>query len=228
MTNEANNNCGHRRRIKDKFLKDRLAENFLDYEVLELALFYAIPRRDVKPLAKNLMEKFKKISELINADKDKVLSVTGPNDSVYILLKLMREITKRSLKEEIAKKNVISSWTALINYLRFAMSFKNVEQLRVLFLNKSNELIADEVLSNGTIDQTLIYPREVVKKSLYYSASAIILVHNHPSGSSRPSKSDIEMTRSVIAVCKAVDIEVHDHIIICKSDFYSFKKNLLI
>jgi DNA repair protein RadC len=219
---------GHRKRVKKKFLNMESTTNFEDYELIELTLFHAAPRKDVKPLAKNLLEKFKNISNLINADKEKLLEVNGSNENVYLLFKLIKEITKRALKEDITQKNVLSSWNELINYLKIAMGNDNVEQFRILFLNKKNVLIADDVLTKGTIDQTPIYPREVVKKALFYGASAIILVHNHPSGNPKPSAADIEMTQKVIAVCDAVNVVVHDHVIVCKDDFFSFKTNSLI
>ena len=233
MKNETNNNneqphyVGHRRRLKDKFLKHPPA-SVSDYELLELILFQAIPRRDVKPLAKRLLKIFGNFSNLVHADRDKLLLVDEVTESVFLQFGIVREILRRTLFDEIIDKNVISSWGSLLEYLHFNMGFLKVEQFRVLFLNKKNALIADEIMATGTIDQTPVYPREIVKKSLFHEAGAIILVHNHPSGNTTPSTADIDLTTQIVNACKTVNVAVHDHVIIGGGDYYSFKSNMLL
>lgn len=218
---------GHRKRVKDRFISAG-ATKFSDYELLELILFSVIPRRDVKPLAKKLLEKFKSLANLINIDKDRLLSVNGANENLYINFAIIRELINRVLKQKIINKNIIASWGALVDYLKVTMSTMQLEQFRVLFLNKKNILISDEVLSQGTIDQAAIYPREIIKRALFNEASAIILVHNHPSGSAEPSKADIDTTNKIVETCRSVNIMVHDHVIIGNNEYYSFKSNMLL
>ena len=218
---------GHRKRLKDKFLQTSPC-NFNDYELLELVLFQAIPRRDVKIIAKKLLSRFSDINHLVNADKDKVLSVEGVTETVYLQLRIIREMLNRIFKEKVGSKNIISSWSSLLEYLKFNMGCLKIEQFRVLFLNKKNILIADEVMATGTIDQTPVYPREIVKKALFHEAGAIILVHNHPSGNPKPSNSDIDLTTRIINACNTISVSVHDHVIIGGNEYYSFKSNMLI
>jgi len=218
---------GHRLRLKQKLL--RITEGLADYELLEVLLFSAIPRKDVKPLAKHLLEHFGDLSNLINADKEKLLLVEGMNENICCSLYLVKELIRRILKHKIIKQNVISSsWDALLDYLKSSMSSLKIEQFRILFLNKKNVLIAEETIGIGTIDQAPVYPREIVKRALFNEAGAIILVHNHPSGSPKPSKSDIELTSKIVETCNSVNISVHDHVIIAGNDYYSFKSNMLI
>lgn len=223
---------GHRQRLKEKFLDSYTtrgsAEHFPDYEILEIILFAALPRKDVKPLAKLLLQTFNNFGELINASQNKILEVSGATTSVYLHLKIIKEIMHRTMYNKVVNRNVISSWSCLVEYLQNTIGYENIEQFRILFLNKRNILIADELQAKGTIDQTPLYPREVVKRALFYEASAIILVHNHPSGNPKPSKADIELTQRVQSACNSIGIVVHDHIIICKNDFYSFKSNSMI
>jgi DNA repair protein RadC len=218
---------GHRKRLKEKFLSND-AKSLQDYEILELLLFQAIPRRDVKPLAKKLINQFGNITQLIAADKEKILAIPGTNENVFLNLQIIRELIGRVLADQVIKKHVISSWAALLDYLKFKMSNLKLEQFRVLFLNKKNMLIADEVMATGTIDQTPVYPREIVKKALYHEAGAIILVHNHPSGNAKPSNSDIDLTTQIVNACNTISVTVHDHVIIGNNEYYSFKSNLLL
>lgn len=218
---------GHRKRLKDKFLSapDALG----DYELLELLLFQSIPRRDVKPLAKELLQKLGGLNQVINAELPRILEIAGSgNNNIFTNFQIIKQLISRVLKEQIINKNAISSWSDLLNYLKFNMGNLKLEQFRVLFLNKKNVVIADEVMSNGTIDQTSVYPREVIKRSLYHEAGAIILIHNHPSGSSKPSQADIELTNKIVESCKAINVTVHDHVVISSSEFYSFKSNMLL
>lgn len=218
---------GHRKRLKEKFLNsDPSSVN--DYELLELLLFQAVPRRDVKPLAKELLQKFGNFNQLINAEKDKIFAVDEAKEPTYLQLRLLKELLNRIFQSEVKEKNIISSWSALLDYLKFNMGCLKIEQFRVLFLNKKNILIADEVVATGTIDQTPVYPREIVKKSLFHEAGAIILVHNNPSGNTKPSKSDIDLTTQIINACNMINVTVHDHVIISSDNYYSFKSNMLL
>lgn len=226
MDENTPHHIGHRQRLKQRIINS--AEHLADYELLELVLFFAIPRKDVKPLAKELMKKFGDFSSLLNSNKDQLLSVKGTNENLYINFIILRELINRTLKQKIINQNIISSWTLLIDYLKTAMGGLQLEQFRVLFLNKKNILLADEVLSQGTIDQATIYPREIVKRALFNEASAIILVHNHPSGVSKPSNTDIDLTNRIVATCASMNIVVHDHVIIAGNEYFSFKSNMLL
>ncbi len=225
---------GHRERLRTRFVEagpDALA----DYELVELLLFFSIWRRDTKPVAKQLLERFGGIGGLLAADAERfrdieALTSGGEEDLKFtvVLLKAIHIIMQRALKEQLMDRPVIGSWTVLIEYLQLAMTHEPAEHFRILFLDKKNILIKDEVQSRGTVDHTPLYPREVVKRALELAASAIIMVHNHPSGDPTPSKPDIEMTRQVIAGLTAVNITVHDHIIVGKNRHTSFKASGLI
>ena len=218
---------GHRKRQKEKFLNN-LPSSFSDYELIELMLFQSIPRKDVKPLAKELLNKFGNLNNLVNSNQENLSEVKGTNQSVFMNLKIIKELINRVLANQVLKQNVIGSWSALLEYLKFNMSNLRLEQFRVLFLNKKNILIADEIMATGTIDQTPVYPREIIKRILTHEAGAIILVHNHPSGNTKPSNSDIDLTTQIVNACKTVNVSVHDHVIIGKGEFYSFKTNMLL
>ena len=218
---------GHRKRQKDKFLKNH-PSSFSDYELVELMLFQSIPRKDVKPLAKELLNKFGNLNNLVNSNKENLSEVEGTNQSIFLNLQVIKELINRVLASQVINQNVIGSWGALLEYLKFNMSNLRLEQFRVLFLNKKNALIADEIMATGTIDQTPVYPREIIKRVLVHDAGAIILVHNHPSGNSKPSNSDIDLTAQIVNACKTVNVSVHDHVIIGKGEYYSFKTNMLL
>lgn len=218
---------GHRKRLKDKFLNTH-SDSFTDYEILELILFQAIPRRDVKPIAKEMINKIGNLDNILHSNPNKLDDIKGVSDNVRVCLKLMKEVLNRVLQEKVIKQNVISSWGDVLNYLKFAMGNLKTEEFRILFLNKQNTLIADEIMSHGTIDQTIAYPREIIKRALFHEAGALILVHNHPSGSTKPSRSDIDLTNEIVSGCKAVNVTVHDHVIVTKNQFYSFKSNMLL
>lgn len=218
---------GHRKRLKEKFLKSDQSA-FSDYELLELLLFQSTPRKDVKPLAKKMLQEFGDFNHLINADSTRILALDDATESSFLQLKLLRELISRIFHSKVKNTNIISSWSALLDYLKFNMGCLKLEQFRVLFLNKKNMLIADEVMATGTIDQTPVYPREIVKKALFYEAGAIILVHNHPSGNSNPSNSDIDLTAQIVNACSTINVSVHDHVIIGNGNYYSFKSNLLL
>lgn len=218
---------GHRKRQKDKFLKSP-PNSFSDYELIELMLFQSIPRKDVKPLAKELLNKFGNLNNLINTSREKLSEVKGVNQNFFISLQIIKELMNRVLINQVMNQNVIGSWGALLEYLKFNMGNLQVEQFRVLFLNKKNSLMADEIMATGTIDQTPVYPREIIKRILVHEAGAIILVHNHPSGSAKPSSSDIELTAQIVNACRVVNVSVHDHVIIGRGEYYSFKTNMLL
>ena len=196
--------------------------------MLELILFRSIPRADVKPLAKALIARFGSFGEVIAAPPGLLREVKGVGDSIVTDLKLIGAAAERITRGEVAGRPVLSSWKAVLDHCRTAMAFAEQEQFRVLFLDKKNQLILDEVQARGTVDHTPVYPREVVKRALEVSASAIVLVHNHPSGDPTPSKADISMTRTIMEVAKPLGIEVHDHIIVGKSGHASLKGMRLI
>jgi DNA repair protein RadC len=219
---EPDHRLGHRERLRDRF-RTSGHEALADYELLELLLFRSIPRTDTKPLAKALLKRFHSIAGVLAAPESLLKEVPGVGDSVAFDLKAVFAISQRSLKTEITGKEVLSSWTKVIDYCKAAMAHENREQFRILFLDKKNALIADEVQQTGTVDHTPVYPREVVKRALELAATAVILVHNHPSGDPTPSRADIEMTRQVVETAKPLGIAVHDHIIIGRDGHASLK-----
>lgn len=194
-----------------------------DYEIMELVLFAAIPRRDVKPLAKKLIAHFGSFAEAIAAPIERMMEVDGVGESVATHLKIVEAAALRLSKTKLLGKPALSSWSALIDYCAAAMARNPNEEFRILFLDRKNILIADEVQNKGTVDHTPVYPREIVKRALELGASAIILVHNHPSGDPTPSRADIEMTRQITDAAKALHVAVHDHIVIGRSGHASFK-----
>jgi DNA repair protein RadC len=199
-----------------------------DYELLELLLFRALLRRDVKPLAKNLLAKFGSFAEVIAAPEARLAEVKGVGAAAITELKVVQAAANRLLRGAVKKRPVLSSWSSVLDYCRSAQGFADREQFRVLFLDKRNQLVADELQQIGTVDHTPVYPREVIKRALELSASAIILVHNHPSGDPTPSQADIAMTQQIIAVANPLGIAVHDHIIVGKDGHASLKGLRLI
>jgi DNA repair protein RadC len=218
---------GHRERLRERFLKGG-SDALADYELLELVLFRAIARRDLKPLAKELIKQFGSFAEAVSAPIERLKSIKGLGDAAITELKLVEAAAHQLARGQIKDRRVLSSWSNVLDYCRTAMAFAGKEQLRVLFLDKRNQLIADELQQEGTVDHTPVYPREVVKRALELSATAIILVHNHPSGDPTPSRADIEMTRVIVEVAKPLGISVHDHIIVGKEGHASFKGLKLI
>ncbi len=212
---------GHRERLRDRFIAN--PDALPDYEVLELLLATAIPRRDVKPIAKSLIERYGNFAEVITAPYDHLLRAEGLGPASAAVLKVVQEAALRLTRLEIIDRPVISSWDQLLDYCNAAMGRLPTEQFRLLFLDRKNVLIADELQQKGTVDHTPLYPREVVKRSLELNASAIIMVHNHPSGDPTPSKADIEMTRAVRDALKGVSIVLHDHLVIGRKGHTSFK-----
>jgi DNA repair protein RadC len=218
---------GHRARLRQRFL-DAGSEAVSDYELLELILFRAIPQRDVKPLAKELLETFGSFAEVIAAPHHRLGEFKGLGEAAITELKIVQAAASRLVRGTVNKRAVLSSWASVLDYCRTAQAFEEKEQFRILFLDKRNGLIADEVQSSGTVDHTPVYPREVVKRALELSATAIILVHNHPGGDPTPSRADIEMTRVIIDVAKPLGITVHDHIIVGKDGHASLRGLKLI
>ncbi len=218
---------GHRDRLRQRF-RDGGDAALADYELLELLLFRLIPRRDTKPVAKALLDRFGSLAEVVGAPVHLLKETRGVGESVAVDLKLVGAIAHRSLKSTLKNRQVLGSWSSVIDYCRAAMAFEPREQFRILFLDKRNQLIADEVQQTGTVDHTPVYPREVVRRALELSATALILVHNHPSGDPTPSRADIDMTATIIATAKPLGISVHDHIIIGKNGHASLKGLRLI
>lgn len=213
---------GHRQRLRERFLAG--GEGALpDYELLELFLFFAIPQRDTKPLAKALIARFGSFADVIAAPAERLMEVDGIKEGTVTALKIVEAAALRLARTKIIGRPALSSWEALLDYCAAAMGRAQTEEFRVLFLDRKNVLLADEVHQRGTVDHTPVYPREVVKRALELGASALILVHNHPSGDPTPSKADIMMTREIAAAAKALKIEVHDHLVIGKGKHASFK-----
>ena len=218
---------GHRERLRERFSRGG-ADAMPDYELLELLLFRTIARRDTKPIAKALITKFGTFGDVLAAPDTRLKEVDGIGDKVILELKLVQAAALRMARNTVLSKPALSSWTALIEYCTAAMAYDDREQFRLLFLDRKNVLIADEVQQRGTVDHTPVYPREVIKRALDLSASAIILVHNHPSGDPTPSQADIDMTRQIVDAAAKLTITVHDHIIIGRTGHASFRAMKLI
>jgi DNA repair protein RadC len=195
---------------------------------MEMVLFRALPRRDVKPLAKSLIAKFGSFAEAVHAPAGRLREGDGLGEATITELKLIAAAASRIAKGPLKQRTMLSSWQAVIDYCRTSMAFADKEQFRVLFLDKRNALIADEVQQTGTVDHTPVYPREVIKRALELSATAVLLVHNHPSGDPSPSQADIQMTRAIVDIAAPLGIAVHDHIIVGKNGHASLKGLKLI
>src|ERR1700694_1412265 len=224
---EAPHYHGHRERLRDRF-HGAGPDALSDDELLEMVLFSARSRGDVKPLAKTLIKKFGSFAEVIHAPEARLREVDGIGDKTITQIKLIAAAASRIAKGQLRQRTLLSSWNDVIEYCRTCMAFADKEQFRILFLDKRNQLIADELQQTGTVDHTPVYPREVVKRALELSATAVILVHNHPSGDPTPSRADIQMTQSIIEVARPLGISVHDHIIVGKEGHVSFKGLRLI
>ena len=218
---------GHRERLRDRFMTGG-ANAVPDYELLEMVLFRAVTRGDTKPLAKTLIARFGSFAEVISAPANLLMEVKGVGPAVVTELKLIRAAALRLAKGEIVNRPVLGTWQSILDYCRAAMAFEDIEQFRILFLDKKNQLITDEVQQQGTVDHTPVYTREVMKRALELAASAIILVHNHPSGDPTPSLADIDMTKKIIQAGEKLNILVHDHIIIGRKGHVSFRSLTLI
>ncbi|MEM8587304.1 MAG: DNA repair protein RadC [Pseudomonadota bacterium] len=213
---------GHRDRLRQRFLNAG-PDGLADYELLELLLFGAIPRRDVKPLAKQLLTEFGGFAGVLAADPAQLEQRGGLGPSAVVALKAVQAAAERMLRQQVTQRPILGGWEQLMAYLRLAMQDQSTEQVRLLFLDKKNALIADEVMQQGTVDQAPVYPREVVKRVLELGATAIILVHNHPSGDPKPSDADIAMTHQIALALSSVDVVIHDHVIIGRAGQASFR-----
>jgi len=212
---------GHRERLRKRF-RDAGADALPDYEMTELVLFRAVPRRDTKPLAKAILARFGTFAEAMSAPDELLKEVPGLSVAAITEIKLVRAAALRLVRGEVLERSVLASWSQVLDYCRASMGFEPKEQLRILFLDKRNQIIADVVQQEGTVDHTPVYVREVVKRALELSATAIVLVHNYPSGDPTPSRADIEMTKQIVQSAKNLGIVVHDHIIVGKQGHASF------
>lgn len=219
--------AGHRQRLRDRFVNAG-TDALQDYELLELLLFMAIPRRDVKELAKTLLSTFGSLPELMSASHHALTQIDGISENVATAIKTVTAIAERMMKQEFMHKPILNNWTRLMDYCHMTMAHEKKEHFRILFMNKKNELIADEIQGSGTVDHTPAYPREIMKRSLELGATAIILMHNHPSGDPKPSQADIDMTNAIIAAAKPFEITIHDHIVIARNGYTSFRNEGLI
>lgn len=217
----------HRKRLRQRFLAGG-ADALPDYELLELLLTLAIPQKDVKPLAKTLIARFGSFNQVLTASPEALQEVDGIKEAAATALKVIQAAAQRLARQEVMNRPVLASWDKLLDYCHITLAHRDIEQFHLLFLDRKNVLIADEAQQRGTVDHTPVYPREVVKRALELNATAIIMVHNHPSGDPTPSRADIEMTKLVRDAAKAVGITLHDHLVIGKKGHASFKSmNLL-
>ena len=218
---------GHRERLWQRF-DEAGADALPDYELLELLLTRALPRRDVKPLAKRLLERFGSIGAVLGAERAALEKVDGAGPVVARMIKLTEALGVRALQESVAGRPVIGSWQAVLDYCTARLAHRKTEHFRVLFLDNRNALIADEEQQQGTIDHVVLYPREVIKRALEHGASAIILVHNHPSGDPSPSRADVELTKEIAKAGSPMGVKVHDHLVIGRSRHVSFRETGLL
>jgi DNA repair protein RadC len=219
---EADDLAGHRERLRARFTAGG-ADALPDYELLELLLFRSLPRRDVKPIAKRMIVRFGSFAEVLSAPVERLVEVDGIGESTAIDIRIAAAAAQRLTKGSVSKRQVLASWASVIEYCRAAMAFAEREEFRILFLDKRNQLIADEVQQRGTVDHTPVYPREIVRRALELSATALVLVHNHPSGDPTPSQADIRMTHDIIAISKPLGITIHDHVIVGRNGHASLK-----
>ena len=217
----------HRKRLRERFVNGG-ADAMPDYELLELVLFRAIPRQDVKPLARKLIETFGDFNAVVSTGAAQLMDVDGIGEAVVVELKIIEAAAHRLSRARVIGKHVLSSWQALLEYCQATLAHKKSEEFHVLFLDRKNHLIQDDCLGRGTVDHVPVYPREIIKRALELDASALILVHNHPSGDPTPSTQDIEMTERIVLAATAVGISVHDHLVIGKSNEVSFRSEGLI
>lgn len=218
---------GHRARLRERFLNAG-PDALQDYELLELLLFMAIPRRDVKPLAKSMLAKFGSLPALMAATATELSTIEGISENTAIAIKTVTALGARAMKQDLMRRPLLNSWARLMDYCHATMAHEKKEHFRILFLNKKNELIADEIQGSGTVDHTPAYPREIMKRALELGATAMILMHNHPSGDPKPSQADIDMTHAIIRAGLPFNITIHDHVIIARGGQTSFRNEGLI
>lgn len=218
---------GHRARMRDKLLKSK-KNSLPDYEILEMLLFTVNLRGDTKPLAKELIAKFGNLARVISADPIEISKIKGMGESAFAILRIVQEAATRLIKEDITEKPIIASWKSLLDYCRATQGHLKTEQFRILYLNTKHMLIHEDLQEIGTIDHAQIYPREIMKRALDLGAASLILVHNHPSGDTNPSDADKKLTKEMVQILAACNIELHDHIIISHKSHFSFRSNGLL
>ncbi len=218
---------GHRKRIKEKYRINGL-NGWLDYEILELALSYSIPRKDTKSIAKELLSKFKTINRVLDADKEKLMEVTGISEHSALFLKFLKDISIIYMSKELFNKDLITCPDDVYNYLKISLKGMPDEELKAIFLNNRNFLLAIETIQKGTVNQSVIYPRKIVERALYNHSINVIIAHNHPGGSLEPSVEDIKVTENIKNALKTIDVGLLDHIIIGGNNYFSFKENRLL
>lgn len=222
LTSAEDDKKGHRTRMRERVLNHG-ASSLADYEVLEMLLYAASTRGDTKPLAKRLIKKFGSLSKVMSASPEQITQVDKAGEAVVATLKIAEILGERLLRSRVEKRNVMSSWQALLEYCQGVMGRREIEHFRILFLNNKNHLISDEIQQSGTVNHTAVYPREVVKRALEIGATSLILVHNHPSGDTTPSKADIDMTAEIMSAAAALNIRIHDHLIVSATENTSLK-----
>ena len=215
---------GHRQRIKEKYEKSGI-DGWLDYEVLELALSYAIPRKDTKPIAKELLSRFKTINGVLDSDRKELRTVTGISEHMALFLKLLKDVAILYMENGIHNRDLLSSPQVVYDYLKASLKGAVDEEFKMLFLDSRNQLIAVETFKIGTVNRSVVYPRKVVERALYNHAVGVIIAHNHPAGTLQPSQDDRGVTKAIKEALKTVDITLLDHIIIGNNDYYSFRNN---
>jgi len=220
-------NIGHRARTRERLLSSKSGA-MPDYEIMELLLCMALPRRDTKTLAKILIDKYGSFAKVISAEDESLLAIHGMGSSALACFRLIKEGAVRLTKEEFSDKPVLSSWQSLLHYCRALIGHAKKEMFLVFYLNNQNELIDEDLQDYGTVDQVSVYPREITKRALFLNASAIILVHNHPSGKTKASKADIDITKQIMAALVPFKIRIHDHVIVSDKSFFSFKSEGLL
>ncbi len=213
---------GHRERLRERF-RDGGPEAVPDYELLEMVLFRASSRIDTKPLAKTLLARFKSFNEVINASPERLREVPGIGQRAIDELKIVRAAALRMMQSQLMGRPVLATWTSVLDYCKAAQAYDDIERFRILFLDKRNQLIADEVQQQGTVDHTPVYVREVIKRALELGATALVLVHNHPSGDPSPSRADIDMTKAIVDAARPLGVTIHDHVIVGRSGHTSLK-----
>jgi len=214
---------GHRKRMKGKYRKGGF-KGWLDYEILEFVLFYAIPRKDTKPIAKELLKRFKTIKGVLNADKKELKKISGISEHVSVFLNFLKDITVRYMEGGLYKKDLLSSPDLVFNYLKASSNVID-EEFKAIFLNSRNRLLAIETIQKGTVNKSAVYPRKIVERALYNHAVGVIVAHNHPGGGLRPSADDYNITKALRLALKTVDISLLDHIIIGGDGYFSFREN---
>ena len=214
---------GHRPRLRAKFEREGV-DALHEYELLELYLFNSIPQKDVKPIAKDLLARFGSFADVCSASHSELTKVSGVGDKVATDLRVVGAAAKHFARSAVLNRPILSSWQALLDYVRSVMQHQATEDFRVLFLDRKNRLIADEVVASGTVDRCPVYPREIMKRVLVHDATAVILVHNHPTGDPTPSRTDIDMTEELKRLMDALDVVIHDHLVVGRQDVVSFKQ----